>query len=69
MWGGVVSRTVGQADLLVDYSPDWQREGTRAMEIAAYVREHRLKPLHEVILSGRAYVRIYAGPRLSEHPE
>lgn len=47
---------------IVDYSPDWQRRTDRAKAIAKYVQLNRLSPLHEVVLEGRPYVRIYAGP-------
>jgi hypothetical protein len=59
-----VSKTVEQADLLIDYAPDWQRKGERAAAIAAYATTHGLLPLHEVILNERSYVKIYRGPHL-----
>jgi hypothetical protein len=58
-----VSR-IEAAHLLIDYLPDWQRKGRRAKEIARYVEAHRVLPLHEVILAGRVYVRIYPGPAM-----
>jgi hypothetical protein len=53
---------IDSAHLLIDYLPDWQRKGRRATEIARYVEPRHLSPLHEVILAGRVYVRIYPGP-------
>lgn len=59
-----VSKTVEQADLLIDYAPDWQRKGDRAKAISSYTATQGLLPLHEVILNERSYVKIYRGPHL-----
>ncbi|MGC4069515.1 MAG: hypothetical protein QM784_33645 [Polyangiaceae bacterium] len=65
VWTRAVSvRHIESAHLLIDYLPDWQRKGRRAKEIARYVESRRIPPIHEVVLAGRVYVRIYPGPAI-----
>ena len=57
------ARKLGDAELLIDYINDWQRWRPSSEAIRAYVAEHPGALLHVVRLGGRAYVRIYRGPR------
>jgi 4-amino-4-deoxy-L-arabinose transferase-like glycosyltransferase len=56
------SGTIDRAQLLVDYLPDRQRHLKTAQAIGEYVRLHQLLPLGEVIIQGRTYVSVFAGP-------
>jgi len=57
------ARKLSEAELLIDYINDWQRWRPSSEAIRAYVAEHPGALLHVVRLGGRAYVRIYRGPR------
>jgi hypothetical protein len=64
LWAPVeITADLERASFLVDYRPDWQRLTKTSKRIAKHVKKHKLRPLHEVTLDGRVYVRIYAGPR------
>jgi hypothetical protein len=54
---------IEEAELLVDYICDWQRQGKAATDIASHVSEKRLSPVFEVKLGGRSTVRVYPGPQ------
>jgi 4-amino-4-deoxy-L-arabinose transferase-like glycosyltransferase len=64
LWAPIeITTDLERASFLVDYRPDWQRRTKESKQIAKYVKKNRLSPLHKVVLDGRTYVRIYAGPR------
>lgn len=64
LWAPIERTTkLEYASFIVDYRPDWQRRIKTSRQIAKHVKRHQLTPLYEVVLDGRSYVRVYAGPR------
>lgn len=63
VWSSVRSvRRIEDAQILLDYSSDWQRQLPTSQKIARYVAASGARPLYEFSASGRPYVRIFAGP-------
>jgi hypothetical protein len=56
------AKSIDDAQLLVDYLPDRQRRIESWRNIERSVVSRGLEPLGEVVIQGRAYVRIFAGP-------
>lgn len=64
VWTPIAStKSIAAAQLLVEYLPDRQRRLKSAQAIADIVRSSGRPLLGEVHIAGRAYVRIFAGPK------
>jgi 4-amino-4-deoxy-L-arabinose transferase-like glycosyltransferase len=59
----VVTNDLSEAQLIMHYLPDWQRNNLPSRSITEYLKAHPRQPLAEVKLQGRTYVQLYAGPR------
>jgi 4-amino-4-deoxy-L-arabinose transferase-like glycosyltransferase len=60
--------SVKDAELLVDYIADWQRNVATTRAIEESVRERKVKMLWQITFNGRPYVRIYPGPKYRTTP-
>lgn len=75
IYGGGYARTIGawlpvhsakepkDAEILLDYLPDWQRRTASHRSITAFVQQTGAPLLFETKLNGRVYVRAYPGGR------